>query len=121
MRFISIYRHAARADHAPSQKMQQEMGKFMEECVRAGVLLATDGLGPTTARDLKVRHANGQYQVTDGPFTEAKEVIGGFAIMQCKTRDELLEWTRRFLAIAGDGECEIHQLADQSPLEFIKK
>jgi hypothetical protein len=101
--------------------MAEEMGKFMAECVSAGVLLATEGFGPTTATDLKVRLKDGEFRVTDGPFTEAKEVIGGFAIMSCKSREELLEWTRRFLKIAGEGECEIHQLSDQSPMDHFQK
>ncbi len=118
MRFISIYR-PAKPGLPPTHKMIEEMGKFMTEAVRAGVLLATEGFGPTTATDLKVRLAHGDVRVTDGPFSEAKEVIGGFALMSCKSREELLEWTRRFLEIAGDGECEIHQLSDQSPLEMF--
>jgi hypothetical protein len=97
------------------------MGKFMAEAIKAGVLLATEGFGPTTDTDLKVKLATGTYSTTDGPFTEAKEVIGGFAIMQCKSREELLEWTHRFLALAGDGECEIHQLSEMSPIDQLKQ
>jgi hypothetical protein len=52
--------------------------------------------------------------VTDGPFTETKEVVGGFALMQAKTKEEMIEWTKRFLQVAGDGECEIRQLYEPS-------
>jgi hypothetical protein len=65
--------------------------------------------------------ADGRFEVTDGPFTEAKEVIGGFALIQTKTRDEMIEWTRRFLAICGPGECELHQISDASPMDQFKK
>jgi len=122
MRFISIYRpSAACIGKPPTQEQYELMGKFMTEALKAGVLLATEGFGPQTDTDIKVKLTNGTYSTTDGPFTEAKEVIGGFAIMQCKTRDELLEWTRRFLALAGDGECEIHQLSEMSPIDQLKQ
>jgi hypothetical protein len=61
-----------------------------------------------------VRLANGKLTVTDGPFTEAKELIGGFAIMNVKSKAEAIEWTQRFLKIAGDGESEIRQMHDQA-------
>jgi hypothetical protein len=122
MRFISIYRPSmACAGKPPTQEQYELMGKFMAEAIKAGVLLATEGFGPQTDTDLKVKLANGTYSTTDGPFTEAKEVIGGFAIMQCKSREELLEWTHRFLALAGDGECEIHQLSEMSPIDQLKQ
>lgn len=118
MRFVSIYRPKNPAA-GPTPKMMEEMGKFMAEAVAKGVLLATEGFGPSTDHDFKVRLTTGDVRVTDGPFTEAKEVIGGFAIMKTSTKEEMLEWTRRFLAIAGDGECEIHQLSELSPLEMF--
>ena len=119
MRVISIWKPAA-GIKPPTQKMMEDMGKFMAEAVSAGILLATEGLGPSSKDDLKVRAHKGDFQVTDGPFAEAKEAIGGFAIMQFKDRAELLDWTRRFMAIAGDGECEIHRLSDQAPLDQFK-
>jgi hypothetical protein len=66
-------------------------------------------------------HASGKLSVIDGPFTETKEVIGGFAVMQVKSRDEMLEWTKRFLAIAGDGEADVRQLFDMSQIEMAGK
>jgi hypothetical protein len=100
--------------------MMQEMGAFMAEAVQAGVLLATEGFGPSSKDDIIARSQGGKLTVTDGPFTEAKEVIGGFAILQVKSREELVLWTRRFLAICGDGECEIHKLSDASPLDQFR-
>lgn len=120
MRVISIWKPAAEIA-APTQKMMEEMGAFMAEAVNAGILLATEGFGPSTKEDLKVRYAKGEWRVTDGPFTEAKEVIGGFAIMKFKNRDELIHWTRRFMEIAGEGECEIHRLSDDSPMDQFKR
>jgi hypothetical protein len=119
MRVISIFR-PQNAHQPPTQKMSEDMGKFMVEAVNAGILIATEGFGPSTKDDLKVRYKKGDFQVTDGPFTETKEVIGGFAIMQFKTREEMLDWTRRFMEIAGEGECEIHKLSDMSPIDMIK-
>jgi len=121
MRYISIFRPIGSATHPPNPKVYEEMQVFMAEAVRAGVLLHTEGFGPSNANDARVRLENGQLTVTDGPFTEAKEVIGGFALMQTKTRAELLEWTRRFLAICGPGECEIHQISDVSPMDQFKR
>jgi len=119
MRFISIWRPTTMQQ--PSETVQQEMGQCMAECISKGVLLATEGFGPSSKSDLKVRLTHGELTVTDGPFSEAKEVIGGFAIMQVKSREELLEWTRRFMKICGDGECEIHQLSETSPIDMFKQ
>jgi hypothetical protein len=94
------------------------MGKFIREAVSKGVLIATEGFGPSTKDDVRMRLKQGKISVTDGPFAESKEAIGGFAVMQVKSKEEILEWTRRFLAIAGDGEAEVRQLVDMSPIEM---
>ena len=122
MRFISIYRPDKKhLTTPPNAQQMEEMGKFINEAFAAGVLLVTEGLAPSQPADLKIRLSQGTYSTTDGPFTEAKEVIGGFAIMQVKSRDEVIEWTRRFLAIAGDGEAEVRQLFEISPIDQIKQ
>ena len=121
MRVISIYRPTGGHQHPPSPELIQKMGAFIVECIDKGILLATEGFGPSSKSDLKVRRTNGDYSVTDGPFTEAKEVIGGFAIMKFDTREDLLHYTRRFMDIAGDGECEIHQLSDESPMDSFRR
>ena len=93
----------------PSPEMYQKMGAFMEEATKAGVLLATGGLAdPKEA--IKVTYHNGEFTVLDGPFTEAKELIGGWALLECRDKDEAVEWTKRFLAIAGEGESTVRQV-----------
>ncbi len=90
----------------PSPELITEMGKFIEEATKAGVLLATGGVGPA-AETTRVIRADGKFTVVDGPFAEAKELIGGWALMEVRDKDEAIEWTKRFLAIAGDGESRI--------------
>jgi hypothetical protein len=92
-----------------------EMGKLIEEMVKAGVLLATEGCQPS-AKGARVRLTNGKITVTDGPFTETKELVAGFALIQAKSKEEAIEWTTRFLHVAGDGESEIRQIFD--PTDF---
>jgi hypothetical protein len=118
MRFIAIYRQEKENPMTPEHI--EAMGKYIEEAVNAGVLLAADGIGPSTAADARVRLRDGKFVVTDGPFAEAKEQIGGFAIMQADSREEVLEWTRRFLLIAGDGESEVRQLYEMSPVDVVR-
>ena len=91
----------------PSPEMLAEVGKFTEETKRAGVLLATGGLGFGSTR---VRNEGGKLTVTDGPFTETKELTGGFALVECKSKDEAIEWARRFRKIVGDGESIIQEV-----------
>jgi hypothetical protein len=108
MRFLSIYKHAERAV-PPTPEEMATMGKLVEEGMKAGWLLATEGCLPT-ALGARVRRSNGELTVTDGPFTEAKEVVGGFAILQANSKAEAIELARQFLRTAGDGECELRQL-----------
>lgn len=82
----------------PSDALMQRMGELIEEMTKAGVLLDTAGLTPS-AQGSRVHYEGGQISVTDGPFTETKEVIGGYALMQAKDKAEALEWTQRFLRI----------------------
>jgi hypothetical protein len=96
----------------PSERLMQEMGKLMEEMTRNGSLVATAGLRPT-AEGARMRSNHGKLSVTDGPFTESKEVIGGYAILEAPSMKEALELTRRFLAVHGDEwnvECEVRPL-----------
>jgi hypothetical protein len=90
----------------PSPEFGAEMGKFIEEATKAGVLVATGGLGPLDEA-VKVSLKDGDFTVLDGPFTEAKELIGGWALMETRDREEAIEWTKRFLAIVGEGESTI--------------
>ena len=102
MRFISIFTHEPN-DRPPTEAEMATMGKLIEEGMKAGWLLGTEGCLPT-ALGARVRRANGKINVTDGPFTEAKEVVGGFAILKANSREEAIELTRNFLQNAGDGE-----------------
>ena len=77
--------------------------------MKAGWLLSTEGCLPS-ALGARVRNANGNLTVTDGPFTEAKEVIGGFALLQANSKEEAIELVKQFLHDAGDGECELRQI-----------
>jgi hypothetical protein len=93
----------------PRPELFEEMDAFVQEGFDAGVLVATGGLGPT-ADGKKVTYSGGKFTVTDGPFAEAKEIIGGWALMECNDLDEVLDWTKRFLTIVGEGETRIRQV-----------
>ena len=113
MRLLSIYK-APETGLPPTPEEMARMGKLIEEGMKAGFLLAVEGCLPSAA-GARVRLANGKVSVTDGPFTEAKEVIGGLAILQADSKEAAIEVARQFLQVAGDGECELRQLfqADQ--------
>ncbi len=110
MRFLCIWK-AVERNSPPSTDEIAAMGKLIDEMTNAGVLLATEGCLPS-ATGARVRRSNGRITVVDGPFTESKEVIGGFALIQARSKDEAIEWTKRFLQVAGDGESEIRQIAE---------
>jgi hypothetical protein len=108
VRFLSIYRNT-REGVPPSQEDMAKMGTLIAECQAGGVLLSAEGCLPS-GKGARVRQDKGTVTVTDGPFTEAKEIVGGFAILQTHTKEEAVVWTKRFLAVAGDGECELREL-----------
>ncbi len=108
MKFLSIYKTAER-NAPPSQEEMAKMGKLVEDGMKAGWLLATEGCLPT-ALGARVRNSNGKVTVTDGPFTEAKEVVGGFAILRANSKEEAIQLTRDFLQVVGQGECELRQI-----------
>ena len=110
MRFLSIYK-ARETGAPPSPEHIAAMTTLIEESMKAGELLATEGCLPS-ALGARVRLSDGKVTVTDGPFTESKEVIGGFAILQARSKQEAIEMVQRFLSVAGDGECEIRQVFD---------
>lgn len=110
MRFLSIYKTVER-NAPPSPEEMTRMGKLVEDGMKAGTLLAVEGCMPS-ATGARVRLSNKKIKVTDGPFTESKEVVGGLAILQAGSREEAIKLAKEFLAVAGDGECEIRQLYD---------
>ena len=115
MRFLSIYK-AVERNTPPSAEEMANMGKLIEEGMKAGWLLSTEGcLG--SAHGARVRRSAGKLSVTDGPFTEAKELVGGFAILQADSKAEAIELIRKFLQVVGEGECELRQLYDGYQVE----
>lgn len=112
MRFISMIRSEENTGQVPSEQLMSDMGKLMEELTRSGQLVSTAGLLPTSD-GVRVRSRRGKLSVVDGPFTETKEVIGGYAILEVTSKDEAIELARRFLKVHGDDwdvECEVRQL-----------
>lgn len=112
MRFLSMIRVNENLGLVPSEQLMADMGKLMQEMTEAGVLLDTAGLRPSS-EGTRIRLTRGKLSVTDGPFSESKEVIGGFALIQAGTREEAIEWAQRFLDVHGDQwdiECEVRQL-----------
>jgi len=113
MRYLSIIRITENSGLVPSEQLMSDMGKLIEELTRTGQLISTAGLRPT-AEGVRVRLRRGRLSSVDGPFTETKEVIGGYAIFEAKSKDEAIALTERFLRLHGDEwdiECEVRQLA----------
>lgn len=112
MRFISMIRITENTGQVPSDQLMSDMGKLIEEMTRTGQLVSTAGLRPT-AEGVRVRLRRGKLSVVDGPFTETKEVIGGYAILEAASKEQAIELTQRFLKVHGDDwdiECEVRQL-----------
>jgi len=113
MRFLSMIRIDETTGQVPDEQLMAEMGKLIDELTRTGQLVSTAGLRPTS-EGVRVRlHRGGRLTVTDGPFTETKEVIGGFAILEAQSLAEAVDLTRRFLKVHGTDwgvECEVRQL-----------
>ena len=112
MRFLSMIRVDENGGQVPSQQLMDDMGKLIDEMTREGILVRTAGLRPTK-EGKRVRLRKGQLSTVDGPFTETKEVIGGFAIIEAASIAEAIELTKRFLRVHGDTwdiECEVRPL-----------
>jgi hypothetical protein len=111
MRFMIIRKADANTEAGvlPSQELLAAMGQYMEEMSKAGILLAGEGLHPTS-RGARVKLKGGKATVIDGPFTEAKEVVAGFSIIQVKSKEEAIEWVKRWPREDGDVELEIRQV-----------
>lgn len=109
MRFISIFTHEP-THRPPTEAEMATMGRLIEESMKEGWLIATEGVHFGTTGVRLHKHANGKVTVTDGPFAETKEVLGGYALLSAKSKEEVIEHTRRFLDVVGQGTCEIYQL-----------
>jgi hypothetical protein len=115
MRFLCLYKPAKAEGTPPSEGEITEMGSLIEESFKSGILLATEGCLPS-ALGARIRKTNGQFKVTDGPFAEAKEIVGGFALIHVKSKQEAVDFTKKFMNLAGDGEVELRQIYDDSPV-----
>ena len=114
MRFMVIVKATPESEKEgalPDPELLLEMGKYNEELLKAGVLLACDGLHPSS-KGARVKFSGGSHTVIDGPFTEAKELIAGFSILQVKSLEEAIEWVKRApnCSPTGEGEVEIRQV-----------
>ena len=113
MRYMALW-HPAENCPPPSQNHYAEMGKLIEEMVKAGVLIDTGGWD-TKAPAIVVKNLGGKVTVTDGPFTEAKELIAGFAIFQVASKEEAVKWGKRFIEVAGEGYSEMRVIPQPPP------
>lgn len=107
MKFLMTYVGAEPAP--PSPEKLAALGQLTVEMIKSGAVLMTGGL-QRPSKSTHVRFANGELRVTDGPFAETKELIDGFALVECASREEALALCERFMRVAGDGEGEIQQV-----------
>src|ERR1700733_5959278 len=105
MKFLSIYKTVER-NTPPSQEEMANMGKLIEDGMKAGWLLATEGCLPS-ALGARVRDEQGKETVMEGPFPEPKGGVGGLAVLPVTSKEEAIQLARDFLKVAGDGECEL--------------
>ncbi|WP_103335733.1 YciI family protein [Amycolatopsis sp. CA-126428] len=120
MRFMVIVKsnEDSEAGQGPSAELLEQMGKFNEELVKAGVLLAGEGLTPSSQGARVVFSGTEEPKVVDGPFAETKELVGGFWILQCRDREECIEWVKRMPNPDGQaGEVEIRRVAEAADFE----
>jgi hypothetical protein len=114
MRFLSMVR-VAETGQKPTERLMNDMGKLIEEMMKKGKLVRTAGLRPTK-EGFRMRSNRGKVSVTEGPFTETKEVIGGYAVLEAASLEEARELTRRFLEVHGEEwnvECEVRAIDGQ--------
>lgn len=112
MRFLgyTLADESALPTEPPPPELYERMGKFVEEASKAGVIVATGGIAPT-ASGAKITLKDGEYTVVDGPFAEAKELVGGWALMECRDLPEAVEWSKRFLGVLGEGEVRVRPVS----------
>ena len=110
MKILSIMFHDPASMREPTQEDYQKMGALIEEMQSKGVLIDTGG-GIPSGLQVRVSRKGGKDTVTDGPFAEAKEVVGGFGLLNVADREEAVMWTRRFLDLVGDATCVLHEVS----------
>ncbi len=115
MRFMMLVKHAEKNSGPPPKELMDAMAKLSEEAVKAGTMIASGGLAPTAA-STRVRLSGGRVTAIDGPFTEAKEVVGGYAVFELKSKQEAIEGALQFMELhkkhwpGWEGETEIRQI-----------
>jgi len=110
MKVLSVMTHdPTAASGPPTQEEMENMGALIAEMRGSGVLIDTGGRMPNML-ELTVVRKNGKTTITDGPFTEAKEVVGGYALLEVKDRDDAIALTNRFLDVIGGGTCHLHEV-----------
>ena len=128
MRFMIIIKATKESEAGvmPEEKLIAEMAKYHEELVKAGVLLDGSGL-QASSKGWRIKYTGGKRTVVDGPFAETKELIAGYTLIQTKSREEALEWTKRYPNPAiGGKDCEIEvrqlfELEDFGPSEAVER
>jgi hypothetical protein len=125
MRFMMLIKSDANAEAGvmPSEGLVAAMGRYNDELVKAGLLLAAEGLH-ASSKGARIQFANGERKVVDGPFAEAKELIAGFWMIQVKSRDEAIQWALRVPFESGDatardgvGEIELRQIFEEADFQ----
>lgn len=127
MRFMILVKASAQSEAGdmPDEKILAEMASYHEQLAKAGVLLDGSGLQPSS-KGWRIRYTNGQRAVIDGPFAETKELVAGYTIIQVRSRQEALEWTRRFPLPHDVAEAEIEvrqmfELEDFQPCDAVEQ
>ena len=127
MRFMIIVKGNTQSEAGtlPEEKLMAAMADYHEQLVKSGVLLDASGLQPTS-KGWRVKYSRGKRTIIDGPFTESKEIVAGYTLIQVKSRDEAMEWAKRFPAPFGDAEGEIevrqlYELEDFGPSQAVER
>ena len=114
MKFFSIYIPDSKTNpaHRPTGAEKERMDKFVGEAIARGEFLSGGGFLSLKQHGAVVRRTNGKASVVDGPYTESKELLGGFAMLQYPSREAAIEGAKRFMDVAGDGECVTYQIME---------
>jgi hypothetical protein len=110
MKIVSIFKSDPQVRHRDENEFEA-MGKLIRELTSKGALVDTGG-ALEEGFSASMRRTGSDIRLIDGPFTESKELVGGFAIFEVKSKEEALDYTRRFLEIAGDGTCDLHEVGE---------
>ncbi len=120
MRFMIIVKNSGATENAmPEPSMFEDMGKYNQALVDAGILLAAEGLSGSRDGAIVTFRKGGKFEVKDGPFTEAKELIAGFWILQVKSREEAIEWAKRIPGFVDGESVEIRRVGEMSDFEGV--